>query len=106
MPIEMVLDGLLVARDDQHHIADARACRLLDDVLHRRPIEHRQHLLRYRLRGRQHPSPKPRRRYDSFLNHLFTTKDTKSTKKNQIAKRSMPSLMTITLKFTRKPSWR
>src|SRR5690606_29765074 len=77
--VKVILDGLLVARGDQQHVADAASRGFLDDILDRRPIQHRQHLLRHRLRSRQHPSPKPSSRYNGFGNHVFrvSREDTK-----------------------------
>ncbi len=51
----MVLDRVLAAAGHDHDALDAGVARLLDDVLHERPIDERQHLLGLRLGGRQEP---------------------------------------------------
>ena len=53
LAVEMVLDHALVAAGDEDEMLDAGLARLVDHVLDQRPVDHRQHLLRHRLGGRQ-----------------------------------------------------
>ena len=55
LAVEMVLDDALVAAGDEDEMLDAGLARLVDDVLDQRPVDHRQHLLRHGLGGRQEP---------------------------------------------------
>ena len=60
VPVEVVLDGGLVAAGDHQHLAQPGAGGLLDDVLQRRPVDDRQQLLGHGLGGRQEPRAHPR----------------------------------------------
>jgi hypothetical protein len=53
--VEMVLDRAFVAPRHEDEVLDAGRARLVDHVLDDRPVDHRQHLLRDRLGGRQEP---------------------------------------------------
>ncbi len=52
--IEIVFDRALVAPRHEDDVLDPRGNRLVHDVLDRRPIEHRQHLLWDCFRGWKH----------------------------------------------------
>jgi hypothetical protein len=52
--VEVILDDVLVAPGDEHEVLDPRLARLINDVLDRRAVEHRQHFLRHRFGGWQH----------------------------------------------------
>ncbi len=53
--VEVVLDRVLAASGDDEDVGQAGLDRLLDDVLDRRLVDDRQHLLRLALRDRQEP---------------------------------------------------
>ena len=55
LPVEMIFDDALVAAGDEDEMLDAGLARLVDDMLNQRPVDHRQHLLRHGLGGRQKP---------------------------------------------------
>ena len=59
LAVEMILDHALVAAGDEDEMLDAGLARLVDHVLHQRAVDHRQHLLRHGLGGRQEPGPQP-----------------------------------------------
>ena len=52
-PVEVILDGALVAAGDEDHVGDACGHGLLDRVLDQGLVHHRQHLLGHGLGGRQ-----------------------------------------------------
>ncbi len=60
VPVEVVLDGGLVAAGDHQHLGQPGPGGLLDDVLQRRPVDHRQQLLGHGLGGREEPGAHPR----------------------------------------------
>ncbi len=64
--IEVVLERVLVAARDHEHVGQTGRDRLLDDVLDRRLVDDRKHLLRHRLRGRQEASAEACRGDDCF----------------------------------------
>ena len=51
--IEVILDGRLAAACDKYELLDPRRLGLLDRVLDQRLVDHRQHLFRHGLGGRQ-----------------------------------------------------
>ena len=53
LPVEMILDDVLVAPGDEDEVLDAGLARLVDHVLNQRPVDHGQHLFGHRLGGRQ-----------------------------------------------------
>ena len=53
--VEVVRDRVLVASDDDQDVVDAGLCGLFDDVLDRRLVDDRQHLLGHRLGGGKEP---------------------------------------------------
>ena len=55
LAVEMVLDDALVAAGDEDEMLDAGLAGLVDHVLDQRPVDHRQHLFRHGLGGRQEP---------------------------------------------------
>ena len=68
LAVEMVLDDALVAAGDEDEMLDAGLARLVDHVLDQRPVDHRQHLLRHGLGGRQEPGAEPGDRENGFAN--------------------------------------
>ena len=58
--VEVVLEGALVAAGDHQDVAQADFDGLFDDVLDRRLVDYRQHLLGHRLRGGQEPGAETR----------------------------------------------
>src|SRR4029453_16608550 len=64
--VEVVLDRALAAAGDDQDVFEAGPYRLLDDVLDRRLVDHRQHLLGLVLGRRQEARPQPGGRYDRF----------------------------------------
>ena len=71
-PIEVVLEGALAAAGDDEDVGDAGPDRLLDDVLDRRLVDERQHLLGLRFGRRKETSAEPRRRDDRLPHHRLT----------------------------------
>jgi hypothetical protein len=59
--VEMVVDRGLAPSDDDQDVVEPGAHGLLDDQLDRRHVDHGQHHLGLRLRGRQEPGPESRR---------------------------------------------
>ena len=57
---------LFFGADDDEHFFYAAVRRLLDDVMERRLVDDREHLLGHRLGDGQEPRPVPRRGYDRF----------------------------------------
>ena len=57
--VEVVLDGVLAAAGDHEDVGEAGRHRLFDDVLDRRLVDDRQHLLGLALRHRQEPRAEP-----------------------------------------------
>jgi hypothetical protein len=57
--IEVILDGALGSTGDEHQALGARSERLLDRILDQRLIDHRQHLFRAGLGGRQEARTAP-----------------------------------------------
>jgi len=53
LDVEVVFDDGLVAAGDEDEVLDTRLARLVDHVLDHRAVDHGQHLLGYRLGGRQ-----------------------------------------------------
>src|SRR5262245_6292187 len=74
LAVEMVLDDGLVAASDEDEMLDAGLARLVDHMLNQRPVDHRQHLLRHGLGGRQEPGAQPGDRENGFADrfHAFT----------------------------------
>jgi hypothetical protein len=70
LAVEMVLDDALVAAGDEDEMLDAGLARLVDHVLDERPVDHRQHLLRHRLGGRQEPGAQPGDGENSLANRF------------------------------------
>jgi hypothetical protein len=68
LAVEMVLDDGLVAAGDEDEMLDAGLARLVDHMLDQRPVDHRQHLLRHGLGGRQEPGAQPGEWKDRFAN--------------------------------------
>jgi hypothetical protein len=68
LQVEMVLDDGLVAAGDEDEMLDAGLARFVDHMLDQRPLDHRQHLLRDGLGGRQEPGAEPRDRENGFAN--------------------------------------
>ncbi len=64
----MVLDDGLVAAGDEDEMLDAGLARLVDYMLNQRPVDHRQHLLRHSLGGREEPGAQPGDWKDSLAN--------------------------------------
>ncbi len=62
--VKMVLNRPLMLAGDDDDVLDARLDRLFNDVLDRRFVEDRQHLLRHRLRRREEPRSKSCSRND------------------------------------------
>jgi hypothetical protein len=62
--VEVVLDGRLAAAGDHEHVAETGAGGLLDDVLHRRAVDHRQQFLGHGLGRRQQAGAHPVDRHD------------------------------------------
>ena len=60
--VEVVLDGPLVAAGDDEDVVDPGGDGLLDDVLDRRRVDDREHLLGLGLGGREEPGAQARRR--------------------------------------------
>jgi hypothetical protein len=60
--VEVVLERGLAATRDDDDVVDASRHGLFDHVLDRRLVDDRQHLLRLRLRGREHAGTEPGRR--------------------------------------------
>ena len=68
--VEMVLDDALVATGDEDELLDARRARFVDDMLQDRPVDHRQHFLRDRLRGGQETRAEAGDGKDGFANRF------------------------------------
>ena len=68
LAVEMILDDALVAAGDEDEMLDAGLAGLVDHVLDQRPVDHRQHLLRHGLGGRQEPGAEPGDGKHSFAN--------------------------------------
>src|SRR5262249_44328138 len=72
----MILDDSLVAAGDKDEMFDASLARFVDHMLDQRPVDHRQHLLRHGLGGREEPGAQPGDWKDSFANdHGSITSD-------------------------------
>ena len=70
LAVEMVLDHALVAAGDEDEMLDAGLARLVDHVLDQRPVDHRQHLLRHGLGGRQEAGAEAGDGEDGFANRF------------------------------------
>ena len=68
--VEMVLDHALVAAGDEDEMLDAGLARLVDHVLHDRPVDDGQHLLRHRLGGGQETGAETGDGEDGFADAL------------------------------------
>jgi hypothetical protein len=68
--VEVVLDRALAPAGDDQDVGQPRPHGLLDDVLDRRLVEQRQHLLRLGLRRRQEPRAESRSRDDRLADLL------------------------------------
>lgn len=66
VPVEVVLEGTLVATGDHQNVRKTGRDGLLDDVLDRRFVDDRQHLLRRRLGRRKEAGAEARGRDDSL----------------------------------------
>src|SRR5262245_40626241 len=66
----MVLDDSLVAAGDEDEVLDAGLARLVDHMLNQRPVDHRQHLLRHGLGGREEPGAQPGDRENGFADRF------------------------------------
>ena len=66
--IKIILDSALVAAGDEHDVLDPCAARLVDHVLDRWTVEHRQHFLRHGLGGGQHARSESRHGQDGLAN--------------------------------------
>ena len=75
-PVEVVLEGALAAPGDDQDVGDAGPDRLLDDVLDRRLVDEREHLLGLGFGGRKETSSQPRRRDDRLPHHRLTIPST------------------------------
>jgi hypothetical protein len=71
-PVEEVLDRGLVAAGDHEHLAQVGARGLLDDVLQRRAVDHRQQLLGHGLGRRQEAGAQPGHRDDRLAGRSGT----------------------------------
>src|SRR5262249_32227153 len=70
LAVEMVLDDSLVAAGDEDEVLDAGLARLVDHMLNQRPVDHRQHLLRHGLGGREEPGAQPGDRENGFADRF------------------------------------
>ena len=68
--VEVVLEAALAATGDDEDVVDAGPHGLLDDVLDRRLVDHRQHLLGLRLGGGQEAGAQPGGRDDGLAHSL------------------------------------
>ena len=66
----MILDHRLAPSGDEDEMLDAGRLRLVDDVLHHRPVDDRQHFLRHRLGGGQEPRAETGDGKDGFADAL------------------------------------
>jgi len=68
--VEVILDHALAAAGDEDEVLDSCFARLVDHVLDQRPVDHRQHLLRHRLGGREEPGAEAGHRENRFADRF------------------------------------